>query len=55
MEPVASNGSAIRASVGAGIIWDSPFGPLRIDYAIPVQKQPTDNVQEFNFGMTSQF
>ena len=24
-----------RASVGAGLIWASPFGPLRIDYACP--------------------
>jgi len=23
----------VRASVGAGILWDSPFGPLRLDYA----------------------
>ena len=25
----------IRSSVGAGLIWDSPFGPLRFDYASP--------------------
>lgn len=44
-----------RASVGAGIIWASPFGPLRIDYAVPVVKEDHDEVQEFNFGMSTRF
>ena len=29
----------VRASVGAGLIWNSPFGPLRFDYAIPLLKE----------------
>jgi outer membrane protein insertion porin family len=29
----------IRASVGIGISWVSPLGPLRIAYAIPVKQQ----------------
>lgn len=45
----------LRASVGVGLMWASPFGPIRIDYAIPVKKQPTDNVQEFNFGIATRF
>lgn len=44
-----------RASVGIGLLWASPFGPLRIDYAIPVAKQDTDNTQEFNFGISTRF
>ena len=44
-----------RASVGASLIWNSPFGPLRVDYAIPVAKQPDDRLQEFNFGISSRF
>src|SRR5713101_7067830 len=28
--------NVIRTSVGVGLIWASPFGPLRFDYAIPV-------------------
>ena len=27
-----------RMSVGASIIWDSPFGPLRFDFAYPILK-----------------
>lgn len=53
--PLLSTGSALRASVGASLIWNSPFGPLRVDYAIPVEKQPTDRLQEFNFGISSRF
>ena len=32
----------VRSSVGAGIIWDSPFGPIRFDYAYPLTKDPND-------------
>ncbi|MER9916281.1 MULTISPECIES: outer membrane protein assembly factor BamA [unclassified Mesorhizobium] len=45
----------LRASVGVGLLWSSPFGPIRIDYAMPVKKEKTDDVQEFNFGMSSRF
>jgi outer membrane protein insertion porin family len=44
-----------RASVGAGIIWASPFGPLRVNYAYPIVKEPTDKVQEFSFGVSTRF
>lgn len=47
--------SKLRASVGVGLMWASPFGPLRIDYAVPVAKESTDKVQEFNFGMSTRF
>ncbi|MCM2472270.1 outer membrane protein assembly factor BamA [Rhizobium sp. CG5] len=46
---------SLRASVGAGIIWISPFGPLRFDYAIPVMKEDFDETQEFRFSMANQF
>ncbi|MGL4488214.1 MAG: outer membrane protein assembly factor BamA [Rhizobiaceae bacterium] len=48
-------GSEIRASVGASIMWASPFGPLRVDYAVPVKKQPGDSIQNFNFGISTKF
>ena len=40
----------VRTSVGVGLIWTSPFGPLRFDYAIPITKGKYDRVQEFRFG-----
>jgi len=45
-----ANSSAIRASVGASVIWDSPFGALRVDYAYPVAKQSYDVTQRLNFS-----
>lgn len=45
----------LRASVGLGLMWASPFGPIRIDYAIPVKKEARDDVQEFNFGISTRF
>ncbi|TGT64203.1 MULTISPECIES: outer membrane protein assembly factor BamA [unclassified Mesorhizobium] len=54
VEP-SSEGMKLRASVGVGLMWASPFGPIRIDYAIPVKKESTDNVQEFNFGIATRF
>ena len=44
-----------RASVGVGLMWASPFGPLRVDYAIPVAKEEHDDVQEFSFGVSTKF
>jgi outer membrane protein insertion porin family len=46
---------AFRASVGAGIIWKSPFGPLRFDLAYPVLKQKTDNREWFRFSIGTRF
>ncbi len=40
----------IRASVGASLIWDSPMGPIRFDFAIPVSKGKYDQLQLFNFS-----
>ena len=51
----ASLGMDWRASVGVGIAWASPFGPLRFDYAIPVAKAPTDRIREFSFGVSTRF
>jgi outer membrane protein insertion porin family len=44
-----------RASVGVGLIWDSPFGPLRIDYAFALSKEPYDRIQAFRFGGGTKF
>ncbi|HET7679480.1 MAG TPA: outer membrane protein assembly factor BamA [Xanthobacteraceae bacterium] len=45
----------IRSSVGAGIIWASPFGPLRLDYAIALSKTSYDRTQEISFGGGAKF
>jgi outer membrane protein insertion porin family len=50
-----SDSNVVRSSVGAGIIWDSPFGPLRFDYSFPLTKDPNDRIQQFRFGGGTKF
>jgi outer membrane protein insertion porin family len=44
-----ANSRAVRSSVGASLIWDSPFGAMRVDYAYPIAKQPYDVTQRLQF------
>jgi outer membrane protein insertion porin family len=50
-----TNSMTVRSSVGAGIIWDSPFGPIRVDYAVPITKDPNDRIQELRFSGGTKF
>jgi outer membrane protein insertion porin family len=50
-----ADSAAIRMSAGASIIWDSPFGPLRFDFAYPILKQGYDRTQFFAFGGGTHF
>ena len=49
------NAMHIRSSVGVGLIWNSPFGPLRFDYAVPLTQEPYDRTQRFRFGGGAKF
>ncbi len=44
--------SKLRGSIGIGLVWSSPLGPINIDYAIPVRKENFDETEYFrlNFG-----
>ena len=46
---------AWRASAGVSLIWQSPFAPLRFDYAVPLMKEDHDRVQNFNFSVSTAF
>ena len=50
-----ADSAAPRVSVGASLIWDSPFGPLRFDLAYPILKQQYDRTQFFQFGGGTRF
>ena len=52
---VYNDSNVIRTSVGIGLIWASPFGPLRFDYAVPLTKGQFDRVQQFKFGGGTSF
>jgi len=44
-----------RLSVGVGVNWVSPFGPLRIDIAKALLKQEGDQTKLFSFNVGTQF
>ena len=50
-----ADSNAVRSSVGMGLIWDSPLGPLRFDLAYPVTKQSYDRTQIFRFSGGARF
>jgi outer membrane protein insertion porin family len=54
-EVFVGNSSTPRVSVGVGVNWISPFGPLRIDLARAIVKQEGDDTKLFQFGVGAQF
>ncbi len=46
--------SDLRYSAGLGLAWSSPFGPLRLSFAQPLNEKAGDRVQrlQFTFGTT---
>ncbi|MCB1522376.1 MAG: outer membrane protein assembly factor BamA [Hyphomicrobiaceae bacterium] len=47
--------ATIRSSVGASILWNSPVGPLRLDFAKVLSKAKYDEEQFFRFGASTKF
>jgi len=50
-----ADNSSVRSSVGMGLIWDSPLGPLRFDFAYAMTKQSYDRTQFFRFSGGTKF
>ncbi|MGE5218511.1 MAG: outer membrane protein assembly factor BamA [Chloroflexota bacterium] len=44
----------MRRSVGAGVRWMSPFGPLRVELGVPLHKLPHDETSVLGFSLGSQ-
>ncbi|QDD12189.1 outer membrane protein assembly factor BamA [Candidatus Methylopumilus rimovensis] len=47
--------SSLRYSAGLGVMWISPFGPLKLVIAQPFNDKPTDRTEVFQFQMGQQF
>jgi outer membrane protein insertion porin family len=47
--------STIRSSVGASVMWNSPVGPIRMDFAKTLTKESYDIEQFFRFGAQTKF
>ena len=46
---------SFRYSMGVGLAWNSPVGPLKFSYAVPINEQPGDRLQKFQFQVGSVF
>jgi len=47
--------SDLRYSVGAGISWVSPIGPLKLSFGVPLNKKEDDRKQSFQFQLGTGF
>lgn len=47
--------SDLRYSAGIGIAWISPMGPLKLSFAVPLNKKEDDEVQRFQFQIGTGF
>ncbi len=47
--------NCLRASVGAGLLWKSPFGPLRVDFSHALLKKSWDKTELFRFSAGTSF
>jgi len=45
----------MRIGAGVGLQWISPFGPIRVDYAVPIQQTNFDKTQNFRFSFGTRF
>ena len=54
-ETFLGNSARPRVSVGIGVNWTSPFGPLRIDLAKAIVTQPGDDKKLVTFNVGTQF
>ena len=54
-EEFLGNSPKPRLSIGVGVNWISPFGPLRIDIAKALLKQEGDETKFFSFNVGTQF
>jgi len=45
----------LRSSIGVGLSWISPMGPLRFSYALPMKRQVTDKIQRLQFQIGTSF
>ncbi len=52
---VVGDGGDIRSSVGVSLLWNSPMGPLRFDYAWAITKDDADEEQAFRFSGGGRF
>jgi outer membrane protein insertion porin family len=46
---------SFRYSAGVGLAWNSPIGPLKFSYGVPIKSDPADKIQRFQFQVGTVF
>ncbi len=46
---------SLRAAIGFGVTWTSPFGPITVDFAKPILKENFDEEELFRFDFGAKF
>lgn len=49
------SGDSVRLSVGVGLSWNSPFGPIKLDFARALLKEDFDKTETFRFSFGATF
>ena len=49
------DGSKLRSSIGIGVEWFTPVGPLSFSLAAPISKSSTDKTETFRFNLGTTF
>ncbi len=52
---INADANSLRSSVGVGISWISPVGPLRLAFAKPIKKFDGDKIQRMQFQIGTSF
>ncbi len=47
--------NSLRMTTGAGVLWQSPFGPIRLDYSHAILKESYDKTETFSFNVGTLF
>ena len=53
--PEVADNSSVRLSIGTGVLWTSPFGPIRVDVGYPVIKEKSDQTEHIRFSFGTRF
>lgn len=51
---IVTNDDGLHISAGVGVTWQSPFGPVRIDFAEPILYKNYDKIEHIHFSFGTQ-
>ena len=54
-DPIIADTGSVRWTAGVGLAWRSPFGPVRLDFAVPILKEDFDTTENFRFNFGTRF